>query len=77
MHRQASDRIGNNLEVIMEREGIVKFLISHDSQFIGVQFHPEAYLVTHLIESPPGAIHNKGVYKFFFSEILQHQMQNV
>ena len=71
------DQIGDSLEIIMEREGIPKLLMTHDSQFIGVQFHPEAYLIKDLIGGPPEAIHNKGIYQLFFSKILQHQMQNV
>jgi hypothetical protein len=46
--------------------------MSYDSQFIGIQFHPEAYLVAHLLDGPPEAIHNKSIYKFFFSKILQY-----
>ena len=77
MHHQASDKIGNNLEIIMKREDIPKLLISHDGQFIAVQFHPEIYILKNFIDASPEAIHNKGIYQLFFSKILQHQMQNV
>jgi len=70
-HGQAADKIGINLEILMEHEGIPKILMSHDGQFIGIQFHPEAYLVKDFINGPPEAIHNKGIYQLFFSKILQ------
>jgi putative glutamine amidotransferase len=77
MHHQASDKIGNNLEIIMEREGIPKLLISHDSQFMAVQFHPEVYVVKNFVDTFPEVIQNKGIYQLFFSKILQHKMHNV
>ncbi|HSX26277.1 MAG TPA: gamma-glutamyl-gamma-aminobutyrate hydrolase family protein [Chlamydiales bacterium] len=77
MHHQACDKIGNNLEIIIEHEGIPKLLMSHDNQFIGVQFHPETYIVEDFIKERPEAIHNKGIYRLFFSKILQHHMLGV
>lgn len=42
-HHQAIDRIGTNLEVVLEKDRIPKLLVSHDKTFIASQVHPEAY----------------------------------
>ena len=61
----------------MEHEGIPKLLMTRDGQFIGVQFHPEAYLVNDSMGGPSEAIRNQGLYRFFFSKILQRHAHNV
>ena len=77
MHHQASNKIGESLEIVFEREGIPKLLISHDGLFIGVQFHPEAYLVNELLNGPVEAVYNKCIYQLFISKILQYQIKGV
>ncbi|MFI5334967.1 MAG: gamma-glutamyl-gamma-aminobutyrate hydrolase family protein [Chlamydiales bacterium] len=42
-HHQASDRMGKELEVVMQAEGVKKFFISRDGNFIGSQIHPEIH----------------------------------
>lgn len=42
-HHQASDKIGKNLEVVLDFGPIPKLLVSRDRTFIASQFHPEIY----------------------------------
>ena len=43
LHHQAANRIGKDLEVVLESESIPKLLISKNGQFIASQIHPESY----------------------------------
>ena len=73
MHHQACDRMGADLEIVIEFEGIPKLFISHDSQFIGVQFHPEVYIIIDRFgEDRQEAGKGKGIYQLFFSNILEN-----
>lgn len=44
MHHQAADKMGEDLEVLYECEGIPKLYTSKDGLILGSQIHPEAYL---------------------------------
>jgi hypothetical protein len=44
MHHQAVDKLGENLEVLYEFEGVAKIYSSHDELILGSQIHPEIYL---------------------------------
>ncbi len=42
-HSQAADKIGRDLEVVLQYQKIPKLLMSKDGNFIACQFHPEVY----------------------------------
>lgn len=43
-HHQAVDRLGKGLNVILERDGVVKATIHENGRVLGTQFHPEMYV---------------------------------
>jgi hypothetical protein len=63
--------LGFDLELVIEFGGIPKLIISHDEQFIGIQFHPEAYLLPEKLEAenPIEGAKCIKVYQFFLSMI--------
>jgi len=44
-HHQAAYRMGKDLEVVLEKDGIPKLFVSKDETFIGSQIHPEIHVV--------------------------------
>ena len=43
-HKQAADRIGEGLHVVLKHGDVPKLMISHDKIFLATQFHPERYI---------------------------------
>lgn len=41
MHHQAIDKVGDNLQVLAEADGVIKIVVSKDGVFLGSQIHPE------------------------------------
>jgi gamma-glutamyl-gamma-aminobutyrate hydrolase PuuD len=81
-HHQAMDKIGQGLEVVLEKDGVPKLLTSHDGNFIVSQIHPEIYSpLKKYIESPDEPLDdfirsvylniiekNQNIYRYFIGK---------
>jgi putative glutamine amidotransferase len=65
-HHQAVDKVGQGLQIVLQRENIPKMLLSEDGTFIASQIHPEIYT-----ELKEGLQESK-----LFDDKLIEQMQN-
>ena len=74
-HHQACERMGRNLEIVLEYEGIPKLFISRDNLFIGSQIHPEIYMrMEWLSPDSKAAAKGKQIYRFFLQNIYHFSM---
>ena len=72
LHHQAVDKVGRNLEVICEYEGIPKLLLSPNNQFIASQIHPEIFVcIDRFPENFRPAQCGELIYKLFFQKIQE------